>query len=164
VGKLQKFLGIDPGLTGAWATWDGADLKIYEVPTAKAKGRGKIVLWDELSTSIQPTLDSSVAYIEQVGTRPGEGGASAFKFGYIAGGFRGILAQASVETKFVTPQKWKKHYKLGADKKDSVKLASFLFPVDSKIFYGPRGGLKDGCAEAALIALYAYIMEKGNGH
>lgn len=161
-GQAAKIFGIDPGMSGALATWDGSELVMYPVPTEKAKGRGRLVLWDDLAGMIQPAMDSFAAYIEWVSTRPGEGRVSAFKFGYVAGGLRGILAQAAIPTTLVTPQKWKKHFGLTAHKKDAVELAAYRFPENKERFYGPRGGIKDGLAEAALIALYGYEMEVEN--
>ncbi len=38
-------IGIDPGLTGAIAQWDGEYLTLLEIPTFKSKGRGREVDW-----------------------------------------------------------------------------------------------------------------------
>ena len=168
VGKLQngrcgqaaKFLGIDPGLTGALACYDGLKMTVYPVLSEKAKGRGRVVLWDEFCFMVQPVVDGAkVCYIEQVSTRPGEGRVSAFKFGYVSGGLRGLVAYAGVPVAMVTPQKWKKFFELPADKEAAVDHASSLFPEIAHTFRGPRGGIKDGLAEAALISYYGYLME-----
>lgn len=162
MGKLQKFLGVDPGLTGAFATWDGSDLQTYAIPIRKIK-IGREVIWEDLVEDLRPALiGCTSAYIEKVNTRPGEGRSSAFKFGYVAGGFRGIVDQAGIPVRMVTPQKWKKYFDLPADKAEAVRLAASHFPGSTKQFYGPRGGLRDGIAEAALIALYGYNTESAN--
>ncbi len=161
-GQAAKIIGVDPGMSGALATWDGVELTLFPMLTEKAKGRGRVVLWDEQASLLQPAMNSIAAYLERVSTRPGEGRVSAFKFGYVAGGIRGILAQAAIPTTLVTPQIWKKYFGLTAHKKDAVELAASRFPDNKDQFYGPRGGIKDGMAEAALIALYGYNMEIEN--
>ncbi len=106
MGNHQKIIGVDPGLSGAIASYDGYELKLVSMPTVKAKGRGRDVLWDQLATDILGLTDGYVlkCYIEQVSTRPGEGRSSAFKFGYTAGGGRGMMAQAAIPVVMVTPQ------------------------------------------------------------
>ena len=157
----MKILGIDPGLSGCLATYDGTKTRLYPIVSIKQK-RGRAIEWDKLCETIRPAMVSMTAYLEQVSTRPGEGRVSAFKFGYVSGGLRGILAYARVPTVMVTPQKWKKHFGLSADKRQAVELACEKFPDVKEKFYGPRGGLRDGLAEAALIALYGYEMEIEN--
>ena len=156
-------IGIDPGLTGAVAQWDGEYLTLLEIPTFKSKGRGREVDWTELVMSWEQKITPSAAFLEQVSTRPGEGRSSAFKFGSIYGGLRGILAAKHLPTTLVTPRTWKKWHGIGADKEESMDLAITLFPQYEDRFYGPRGGMKDGVAEAALIAYYG--LEKiGENH
>lgn len=154
-------LGIDPGLSGCLATHNGTETILYPIKSIKQK-RGRAIEWDSLCESIRPAMISMVAYLEQVSTRPGEGRVSAFKFGYVSGGLRGILAYARVPVVMVTPQKWKKYFGLSADKRQAVELACEKFPDIKDQFYGPRGGLRDGLAEAALIALYGYETEVAN--
>ena len=63
---------------------------------------------------------------------------------------------------FVTPQKWKKHFKLGKEKDEAVALAVKMFPASESMFFGPRGGVLDGPAEASLIAVYGFEMENAS--
>ncbi len=39
----MRILGIDPGLSGALAFWDGGALEVYDVPAVKARTRGREV-------------------------------------------------------------------------------------------------------------------------
>ena len=54
----------------------------------------------------------------------------------------------------VPPAAWKKSMQVGSDKKQVCARASELFPDNTDLFYGSKGGPKDGVAEAALLALY----------
>lgn len=155
--------GIDPGLDGAIALYDGDYLSVVDIKpyteAAPNKGRGRVVNWGLLSYDISPNLSRAEAiFIEQVGSMPGQGVASMFKFGYICGGLRGIVAaSSSAPCYMVTPQKWKKYYELGADKLDAYQVASNLFPeYHDEFFVTPKGRIKDGAVEAALIAKYGY--------
>lgn len=158
----MNVLGIDPGLSGALAMWDGASLALVEVPTVPGKTRGREVdwpalnqLWDEIF------FYADHVYLERVSSRPGEGVASSFKFGTVFGGLRALAAAKLIPTTLVTPNVWKKHYGIMASKQGAVLRASELFPAHASSFRGPKGGLKDGVAEAALIALYGYNQLRG---
>ena len=157
----KKILGIDPGKMGGWATWDGEVLNLYAIPlSTKSK---QTILTYELAVAIQPTLDSHVAYVEFAASRPRQSSTATFSFGFNTGLIHGILSQAAVPMVTVAPSKWKKYYDIGPDKVESTALAADLFPRWANQFYGPRGGLKDGLAEAALIARYGWEMEHDDG-
>jgi len=51
---------------------------------------------------------------------------------------------------------WKKSLGLSSDKSKSCQKAALLWPDRHRDFYGPRGGLLDGRAEAALLAYVGY--------
>ena len=154
---MTTVLGIDPGLSGALASWDGEELVLYEIPTVKAQGRGREVDWSVLYQEWQVNFwNCDHVFLERVMSRPGEGVSSAFKFGFVTGGLRGIIAAMELPVTLVTPNVWKKHYGIQASKTGAVRRASELFPTYAQQFRGPKGGLKDGAAEAALIALYGY--------
>ena len=157
-------LGIDPGLSGALASWNGETLITLEVPTFKAASRGKEVDWATLAFNVDlmfPEVDH--AFIERVSSRPKEGVASAFKFGYVCGGLRGLIVARGVPLTLVTPLTWKRAMGLGTAGKDAaVARATQLFPIEAGSFRGPKGGIKDGVAEAALIAYYGHsAMSQG---
>ena len=150
-------LGIDPGLNGALATWDGQRLELMEVPKMKASGRGHEVNWSLLYHQWGTRFWAvDHCFLENVHSMPKEGVSSAFKFGLVVGGFRGIIASFGLPLTLVTPNVWKKSYGIQASKSGAVRVASQLFPENAPEFVGPRGGIKDGPAEAALIARYGY--------
>lgn len=153
----MNVLGIDPGLSGALAMWNGSQLTLAEIPSQKATGRGREVNWSALNEIWDDQFFwADHVFLERIGTRPGEGVSSAFKFGLVFGGLRGLIAAKMLPLTLVTPTKWKKAYNLAAAKEAAVIRASELFPSHASAFRGPRGGLRDGVAEAALIAKYGY--------
>lgn len=158
----MNILGIDPGLDGALAMWDGKTMITAEIPAVKSTGRGREIDWSQLNL-IWDTLFywTDEVFLERVGVRRGEGISSAFKFGTVYGGLRGIAAAKMLPVTRVTPTTWKRALKLPASKPAAGLRASDMFPKNAAEFYGPRGGLKDGVAEAALIAWYGYEKKAG---
>lgn len=143
--------------------WDGKALALLEVPKVHSKTRGREVDWPALNQMWDETFFyADHVYLERVSSRPKEGVASAFKFGTVFGGLRALAAAKIIPTTLVTPNVWKKHYGIMASKQGAVLRASELFPSWATEFRGPRGGIKDGVAEAALIALYGYNQIRGN--
>ncbi len=140
-------LGIDPGVTGAVAFYYPAisRVSVYDVPAI-----GKEIDATNLAILIR-NYNPSVAVIEQVQAFSGQGVTSSFNFGRSYGDVRGVIAALSIPLHFVTPQKWKKHFNLPADKEKSRLLAIRVFPAVAESF---RLKKHDGRAEAALIALY----------
>jgi crossover junction endodeoxyribonuclease RuvC len=96
-------------------------------------------------------------FVEEVGVQPGEGAVGAFSFGRGYGRIEGVVQTLRIALTLVKPQVWKP--KLGAprDKVQSVSRARQLMPSAAGAFVGPRGGLLDGLAEAAMIALYGCL-------
>ncbi len=163
---MVSVLGIDPGLKGGIASWDGSKpegrkLCCVEMPSKKAKGRGDELWIPELISLLDKFfMWTDVLYIEKVASMPKQGVASTFKFGKVYGTLLGIAYEAKMEVHEVVPRVWKKAYGLGSDKEQSVLTAEVNFPGHEHNFYGPRGGLRDGVAEAALIAKYGYQQEE----
>jgi crossover junction endodeoxyribonuclease RuvC len=91
------------------------------------------------------------AWIERVHALPKQGVTSSFSFGLSYGLVRGVLAALSVPVSLVTPQEWKKSFRLGASKNEARVIAARLFPANSGSFTRAKD---DGRAEAALLALF----------
>lgn len=152
----RVILGIDPGLSGALAFYNPETgfLSVVDMPTLKsggAKGKSEID-----RTALARLIDAEAGniahcYIEQVGTRPGEGAAGAFSFGKGYGLVLGILAANFVPVSFVTPAVWKKAMGCTGDKEQSRARASDILPR-----HADKWPLKkhDGRAEAALICIH----------
>ena len=158
-------IGIDPGLNGAvvvlcsngtWKEW--FDIPIIETKERKKKKRDFDS--DEMAHLVRG-LNATV-YIEKQQTRPKEGRSSTYKTGRSMGLWEGILAALVLPHFFVTARTWQKvMYKgvIGESKDRSLLACENLYP-DLPIF-GPRGGFKDGRADAALIARYGWLKERG---
>ncbi len=126
--------GIDPGLTGAVGVLrDGAFLAVEDMPTV-VKGIGSVKY--EISPSgLKQSLrkhasvgDSVTAVLERVNSMPGMSASTVFSLGDSFGCARSVIATAGVELTYVTPQTWKKYFKLEKDKELSRALAIRLFP------------------------------------
>ena len=141
-------MAVDPGLTGAIAFYFPVHnaISAYDMPVVD-KDVDAASLADMIAR-----LKPDFAIVEKVSSRPGEGVSSAFKFGSGFGIVRGVIAACGVPMALVTPQRWKKHFTLDADKEKSRALALRKWPARSELF-----GLKKhhGRAEAALLAAYA---------
>lgn len=155
--------GVDPGLSGALAFFDPeearmriVDMPIFEYETTR--NRKKVDPYSiYFDFAKQPIAN---VYIEEVNASPQMGTVSAFSFGEGKGILLGVAAALGVPVTQVKPTQWKKQMRVPADKRAAVQRASQLFPAVSPLFKGPRGGVFDGRAEAALIALFG-AMELG---
>ncbi len=138
-------LGIDPGISGAWALLggDGA-LTAGDLPTAA--GNIDVPTFARLVRSVTPAR----AIVEDVHSMPKQGVASTFKFGCAHGAVLGALLALGVPVEMVAPGRWKRHFRLGTDKEASRALALRTWPAADCF-----GRKRDhGRAEAALIALW----------
>lgn len=156
---MAAVIAIDPGLTGAIAFYDGRVLDVEDIPT-EARGKKSAVdlhaLWQAVASSV--SLDvPTVGVIENVGSMPRQGIASACNFGKTIGACEMALVAAGCELVRVTPQTWKFGVGLNADPKADTKArknasrarAQELFPNHAHLFARVKD---DGRAEAALMA------------
>ena len=149
-------IGVDPGLHGAVAFFWPASSKliVYDIPLHSLVRNGKTkneIDRAELAAIVESAAicGKAQAFVEQVGSMPGQGVSSVFAFGKAYGIILGILA--SVPSTDVLPQRWKKALGVPAAKDGARARASQLLPA-----YAAEWKLvkHDGRAEAALIALY----------
>jgi len=148
-GKSRfNVLGIDPGMTGAMALYNGYELLIWDMPVHK---RNKTKRPDCHAISrIMAENHIDHAYIEQVNAF-NMGATSAYNFGWACGVLEACLACHSVPFTYITPQNWKKFMDVPIEKDAARARASQLLPEHSH-----NWDLKkhDGRAEAAIITLY----------
>lgn len=156
-------LGIDPGLSGALAflhpeeaVMHIIDMPIFEFETTRARKKVDPYAISRAFDEMQPAN----VYLEEVNASPQMGTVSAFSFGEGKGILLGVAAARGTPLTQVKPAQWKKQMRVPADKRAAVARASQLFPAVSPLFKGPRGGVFDGRAEAALVALFG-AMELG---
>ncbi|WMT85592.1 hypothetical protein NO932_11700 [Pelagibacterium sp. 26DY04] len=153
-------VGFDPGVSGAIAVLDasGALIDIHDMPVfqTEKKVAGKAKKKSHLNVHavgnfVRP-FAGSLAVIERVASRPGEGSVSSFTFGFGAGALHGIAGAFEMRIENPTPAQWKKHFRLSSDKGAARQLATRRWPDKASWFTRAKD---DGRAEAALIALYA---------
>lgn len=151
VAPLQTgrvILGIDPGASGAVAFYRPErprEIEAHDVPVAD----GQI----DAAALAHLIREAGVteAMVERVGAMPKQGVASTFKFGMAYGAVLATAAALEIPIRQATPGRWKKHFRLSADKEQARGLAIRQWP-GSRAFSRKKD---HGRAEAALLALYA---------
>jgi hypothetical protein len=146
-------LGCDPGLSGAIAYYfpEAPDrVSVIDMPTVAGA-----VDCATLAARIRQ-MSPDLAIVERVASRPGQGVSSVFKFGTSYGAVLGVLATLEIRTILVTPQTWKKHFRLDSDKEKSRALALRTFAKTPEHFNRKKDHSK---AEASLLAVYGAFIE-----
>lgn len=147
-GPTLCICGIDPGIRGAVAffftTHENAiaaeDLPVVDNMLDAATLASRL-------RQMQPDL----VVMEQVGAMPKQGVSSTFRFGQAFGMAIGVVAALGIPTEFVTPGRWKKHFRLSSDKEEARARALQMWPDRSDLFARKKD---HGRAEAALIARF----------
>lgn len=150
--------GCDPGKSGGFALIDleQCTMAVVEMPV-EAATKSRSLTSPTAVAGLLHAARPDWLFLEEVGTAPGEGAVGAFSFGRGFGRVEGIAAGAQVPVWLVRPAEWKRQLQVPADKGRAVTRAKQLMPAAAAAFHGPRGGVKDGKAEAALIALYGAL-------
>lgn len=155
---LRWCVGVDPGKTGAVAMFDGKDrstLQVERIPTYRGTTDINTAALVKVLRAILPPRFT--ATIERQGTRPGESRGVALKIGRGEGVLIGILAGLGCrDILAVEPSKWKKVIGVTSDKQSSIRLARSRFTIPES------RGLRDGPAEAMLLALYDAARRTGH--
>lgn len=160
---LPVWVGIDPGMAGALAVIDeaGKYLRLWDMPITTMGRSGEIdvdslaSIVDEITKYPAPTV-----LLEWPQTRPDEAPESSKRFGVGLGLLEGMFTYAGLRPRRVAPNEWKGHLRLKGKERDAlgarsdaVRLALEVIPnLPGGALHGARGGLKDGRAEALLIA------------
>ena len=156
-------LGVDVGATGALAvlTADGELVEALDMPCLNDGPAGRRAVNGPLLAEIVARAHASMAYVELVGARPGEGAVGAFAFGRSRGVIEGVLAALGVPAKHIAPASWKRAVGLPAGRegaKDAARSEAIRrWPAKAGLFARKRD---DGRAEAALIALAGMKRER----
>lgn len=142
--SYEVYCGIDPGKKGGIAVLyrDGTDVFPYSEEALI-----------DLCRSYTGTGGLFVC-LEKVHSMPKQGVKSTFEFGKGYGYICGVLEAYGIPYQEVPPQKWKKEYSLGSDKRKSIATARKLFPGVSLKANDRCTTDHDGMAEALLIGLY----------
>jgi crossover junction endodeoxyribonuclease RuvC len=155
---MSRVMGIDPGAKGGVALIDteALTLAVSDIPV-EAATKGRMLASSIGLASVFGACAPDYLFLEEVGVRPEEGAVGAFSFGRGFGRIEGVGAGFGVSVWLVRPQVWKAATHTPKDKTQAVTRAKQLFPSAHAAFHGVRGGLKDGRAEAALIAFYGCL-------
>jgi crossover junction endodeoxyribonuclease RuvC len=159
-----SIIGVDPGLSGAIAALTAIDgVLVWDMPTVEVVRNNKAkkdVDYPALARIIEQVRPGT-AFVERVGSMPGQGLSSTFAFGKATGAVLGVLAACGWLVQEISPQSWKKHFGLvGKEKDDSRIKAIGLFSVDTKLFMRKKDV---GRADAALIAAYGHSRIVSDG-
>jgi crossover junction endodeoxyribonuclease RuvC len=151
-------LGVDPGLAGAIAVFDGRSLvAVLDMPTREKrvgkKKRGEVDGY-ALAHSIHDLGLVAQAFFEEVGARPGQGVTSMNSFGRGMGRAEGVLMAFEIDLIPIYPQAWTSKMNVW-DKEHSCKIAARQWPRFHDLFleHGSKAQ-RGGRADAALIGLY----------
>jgi len=113
---MAIYLGVDPGLTGAFAVLDVHDdgtqtLTVTATPVAwfRSGGSTRRRRYDipALLKALEALPQVALAYLEQQGARPEQGATSTFSTGFGFGVWQTALSGLHVPFAVVTPQKWR---------------------------------------------------------
>jgi hypothetical protein len=151
----MKYIGIDPGFSGAWGMIDHNN---EYMGCGDMYHTDKYLMTSLIFGEIIDCLngDDHCVVVETVHSMPKQGVASSFKFGVAYGGAVALAQRLDFSWQAVTPQVWKKALKLDSDKQKSLALARGHWPD------APLKRQKDnGRAEALLLA---YWLRKQDGN
>jgi crossover junction endodeoxyribonuclease RuvC len=149
--RAMIVLGIDPGLSNGLAILDErADLLLATEIEPIGEGASKRLPLAGLVDLIR-ICGVTHGIIEDVGSMPGQGIASAFRFGRAAGAFEGLLSGLKIPTAFVRPAIWKRALGVNSSKEGCRALAIQRWPNQQDLFRLRRHHDR---AEAAMLAVY----------
>ena len=159
MARTVVILGCDPGLSGAFAFCEGAELRLFDMPTTirdVARKQRRVIYELRLARLLQwqRLAGAEILVIEQVGGMPGQSGPAAFTFGYGVGLIVGIATSLGYQIERVAPSHWKASMGVPADKSAARRIAAERFPEHAAMFTRIKD---DGRAEAALIALWGQM-------
>lgn len=160
---MRLVMGIDPGAKGAMAVYDIDRQKlahVWDMPIfMQTIGRTKKprVNVPALCATLETARDMGVemAVMEQVGGRPKQSAVHAFTFGWSCGIVYALLVQNRIAVDNVRPSVWKQIMRCKTELSDIHARACEVFPGEEARWTGPKGAIRDGRCEAALMALFA---------
>ena len=151
----MKYIGIDPGKEGGWGLIDseGQGLACGPLPY-NANELDIMGLLKVLRNSRDAGIDHIVMAIERPMARDAQSDTGILHSGMNFGMLIAIGTILGFRIATPTPANWKASMHVTRDKGTSMREANHLFPNLREFLYGPRGGARDGIAEALLIAEY----------
>jgi crossover junction endodeoxyribonuclease RuvC len=149
-----KILGVDPGLSGAYALLGDVPPLVTPFPRA-GKGLDLAAIADDWRT-----LAPDLVVMESVHAMPKQGVTGVFTFGRGFGALEGIAAALGFHVELVTPQAWKKVILAGTAKDKDAAVAWCRRAYPGVTLVQPRCRMPhDGCADALCIAAYGLRVQ-----
>ena len=159
---MTLVVGIDIGNAGAIALLEtsGELREVFDMPVLADGPAGRRNLNAPLLAEIVAKSHATLAFVEYVGARPGEGAVGAFAFGRSRGVIEGVMAALGLPVAFLTPPVWKRSVGIAPGKvgaKDAARSEAIRrWPDHAAQFARVKD---DGRAEAALIAVAGLLRE-----
>jgi len=162
-------IGIDPGKKGAIAILGDGIPKVFDMPYKTEYVIIKKRKVAELVFDASAVIDILLPYcfhrsmhitlekIQHQGKAEKMGTRALDTFLKEYGELKGALKSHNLPFIEVAPITWENFIDKPEEKAGSIKLAQWLYPEIKQLLYGPRGGIKDGRADALLIAYYGQI-------
>lgn len=151
------YFGIDPGsINGALGAIDsqGAYIEAFNIEH-QDKHILALVFKSRILSIVDPKEGAEIC-MEQVHSMPGQGVSSTFQFGRAVGVISAVCELTRYPVHLVTPQKWKKHFHLTADKDEALDMARYLWP-EAKL------KLKKDINKAEALLIAEYLRHTING-
>lgn len=132
--KKYIAIGIDPGSsTGAISIIVDGELTIYSIAKNTEQDISDILREAKMNLGFGVPI---LCAIEKVGSMPGQGVSSSFKFGMNYGFLRGCLVSHRINFQEYHPKKWQKYYSVSKHpneiktdwKRRLTEIAQNLFP------------------------------------
>jgi crossover junction endodeoxyribonuclease RuvC len=163
----MKFLGVDPGLSGAFVILgEHGDLRFFDTPTQTVKSGKKLrhtMDCAEIVSVLTREFEEEgcvMVALERVAAMPGQGVSSMFSFGMGFGMWQGILCALKMPYTLVHSTSWKSKLMrdMGKEKEASIVRAKQLYPQAADRLSRKKD---NGRADALLLAHYAklYLSE-----
>lgn len=165
----KVYIGIDPGFSGGLvrigidAHNQASIMGKVPMPLVSASGKKLVDLhavYTLLKTWIEQHPSKTEFIIEEVGSMPKQGIASAFRFGYFAGALEGIVSTFVIPTTFVRPQACMKVVFKDIPKTSEVPSRIFCqrrYPYESFLATERSKIAHEGMTDACAIAHYLYL-------
>lgn len=156
---MSTVVGIDPGLTGAFAMIrDGELVALVDMPIEQVGGKNRIDPHEVASILVQ-LGPVDLVVVEFVNAVFGSAAGTSFSFGHGAGILHGVLSAYERPWQQVKPPAWTAALGLTGTGKNMHRAAAMnLFPSEAGQF---ARVMDDGRADAALIAEYGVRMLAG---
>ena len=151
------YIGIDAGsVSGALGAIDhnGTYVESFMIDH-KDKHILALVFKSRILSIVDPKEGAEIC-MEQVHSMPNQGVSSTFAFGRAVGVISAVCQLTRYPVHLVTPQKWKKHFHLTADKNESLDMARYLWP-EAKL------KLKKDINKAEALLIAEYLRHELNG-